>query len=220
MRISDWSSDVCSSDLGQAWFDGDTEPVEIQQPVADSVEEESGFSFSFKGKIVVLDNGASLVGHPDYANLHKLGSFSTIVFDPAGIVNNTSYLQQYGELHHLPHATLGDGNLATLYNCLNPAMSATLEPLPVTVKHQAPDIAQDAQVIAKLPINTHRLDAIEGLENVDWLLLDNLNDSLKALENGEKILGNTLLVQVRVNFAPTNNGQQTGRASCRERVCQ
>src|SRR3546814_4004627 len=111
MRISDWSSDVCSSDLGQAWFDGDTEPVEIQQPVADSVEEESGFSFSFKGKIVVLDNGASLVGHPDYANLHKLGSFSTIVFDPAGIVNNTSYLQQYGELHHLPHATLGDGNL-------------------------------------------------------------------------------------------------------------
>src|SRR3546814_7817411 len=115
MRISDWSSDVCSSDLrervvglagdlnslaiirthlrdillqspvcdaprfarhfstamraiwqrycesntpaaltidkeGQAWFDGDTEPVEIQQPVADSVEEESGFSFSFKGK--------------------------------------------------------------------------------------------------------------------------------------------------------------------------
>src|SRR3546814_9832301 len=83
--------------------------------VADSVEEESGFSFSFKGKIVVLDNGASLVGHPDYANLHKLGSFSTIVFDPAGIVNNTSYLQQYGELHHLPHATLGDGNLATLY---------------------------------------------------------------------------------------------------------
>src|SRR3546814_15783449 len=107
--------------------------------VADSVEEESGFSFSFKGKIVVLDNGASLVGHPDYANLHKLGSFSTIVFDPAGIVNNTSYLQQYGELHHLPHATLGDGNLATLYNCLHPAMSATLEPLPVPVKHQAPD---------------------------------------------------------------------------------
>src|SRR3546814_15398306 len=118
-------------------------------------------------------------------------------------------------------------------------MSATLEPLPVTVKHQAPDIAQDAQVIAKLPINTHRLDAIEGLENVDWLLLNNLNDSLKALENGEKILGNTLLVQVRVNFAPTHNGQpelgtisnwlsehrfsfyrQIGRASCRESVCQ
>src|SRR3546814_1967968 len=47
-------------------------------------------------------------------------------------------------------------------------MSATLEPLPVTVKHQAPDIAQDAQVIAILPINTHRLDAIEGLENVVW----------------------------------------------------
>src|SRR3546814_4528942 len=94
MRISDWSSDVCSSDLGQAWFDGDTEPVEIQQPVADSVEEESGFSFSFKGKIVVLDNGASLVGHPDYANLHKLGSFSTIVFDPAGrSEEHTSELQ-------------------------------------------------------------------------------------------------------------------------------
>src|SRR3546814_19909627 len=37
--------------------------------------------------------------------------------------------------------------------------------------------------------------------------MDNLNDSLKALEDGEKILGNTLLVQVRVNFAPTHNGQ-------------
>src|SRR3546814_5557163 len=37
--------------------------------------------------------------------------------------------------------------------------------------------------------------------------MDNLNDSLKALEDGEKILGNTLLVQVIVNFAPTHNGQ-------------
>src|SRR5690606_37324783 len=157
---------------GQAWFDGDAEPVEVQQPVASSTEEENGFSFSFKGKIVILDNGASLVGNPDYANLHKLGSFSTIVFDPAGSVNNASYLQQYGELHHLPHTTLGDGNPVTLYNCLNPAMSATREPLPVTVERQAPNIVQDAQVIAKLPINTHRLDAIEGLENVDWLLLD------------------------------------------------
>jgi len=186
----------------EAWFEGESAAMEVQRPAVNVTPEDEGFSFSFKGKIVLVDNGASLVSSPAYASLHKLGTFSTVVLDPAGIVNNASYLQQYGEFHHLSQITLGDGTPTTLHHCLNAAMSGTLEPLPAN--QHASDVAQDIEVIAKLPVATHKLDAIEGLRDVDWLVLDNLNDSLKVIENSATTLVNTLLIQARINFIATH----------------
>ncbi|WP_349573391.1 glycosyltransferase [Azotobacter salinestris] len=188
---------------GQAWFEGDSQPIQLQHPAPEPDTEQNSFSFTFEGKVITVDNGALLVGTTGFSSLQRLGAFAAIAFDPTSkVAANATQLKNHGELHHYPHVTLGDGQEAILYTCLDPSMTATLEPLPA--EHQLPNNRQATQVIAKLPIATLRLDDIEGLESIDWLLLDNLNDSLKILENGEKALSNTLLVQARVNFLPTH----------------
>ncbi|MCL7462345.1 tetratricopeptide repeat protein [Pseudomonas sp. NW5] len=188
---------------GQAWFADESAPLPLQH--APEEVDENEFRFQFDGKIIALEQGTLLSGSPNFRNLQKLGAIATITFDPASALQAPGLLQANGELHHYPHAALGDGTEGTLYVCLDPAMSATLEPLPA--EQQLPNHVQPTQLLTRLPISTLRLDDIEGLDSIDWLLLDNMNDSLKVLENGEQALANTLLVQVRVNFVPTHKNQ-------------
>lgn len=188
---------------GQAWFADESAPLPLQH--APEEVDENEFRFQFDGKIIALEQGTLLSGSPNFRNLQKLGAIATITFDPASALQAPGLLQANGELHHYPHAALDDGTEGTLYVCLDPAMSATLEPLPA--EQQLPNHVQPTQLLTRLPISTLRLDDIEGLDSIDWLLLDNMNDSLKVLENGEQALANTLLVQVRVNFVPTHKNQ-------------
>lgn len=184
---------------GSARFEDEQHPVEVHHPAAPA--DHSAFSFSFQGRIVTLDHGAALLASPRYVSLQRLGVLSTIAFDPASRIGNADQLKQLGELHYYPNTALGNGRPATLRACLDPALSATLEPLPATSKAPLP------QVLARLKLPTLRLDAIEGLDGLDWLLLDNLNDSLAALDHGSRTLANTLLVQARFNFTATHEGQ-------------
>lgn len=178
---------------GQAFFEGDSEAVQLQHPPAPATDE--GFSFRFQGRIVTLDHGATLLAAPRFVGLQRLGVLSTIAFDPASRIGNAGQLAQLGELHYYPNAALGDGRPATLQACLDPALSATLEPL------------DGAQVLARLPLATVRLDAIDGLQTVDWLLLDNLTDNRTLLDHGTRLLADTLLVQARISFVPTHRQQ-------------
>lgn len=190
---------------GQAWFEGEQQPVQLQLDAAKSEHQEEAFQFNFEGKVITLDHGGLLVGDKVFADLQALNAFATIAFDPRGALENIESLQNNGELHHYPHVALGNGKEGTLYACLDTAMTSTLLPCPP--EQQLPEHQQGAQVIAKLPIVTLRLDDIEGLDSIDWLLLDNLSDSLSILENGEKTLAATLLVQARVNFVATHKQQ-------------
>ncbi|GAA3540182.1 hypothetical protein GCM10022394_19940 [Zobellella aerophila] len=187
---------------GQAWFEGEERPVKLPALVGG---EDSGFNFGFHGQIITLDNGSLMLKAPNFSKLQEGGKFAIIAFDPANNTDNIEALQQQGELYHYPLVTLGNGKETTLYSCLGPAMTATLEPLPT--ERQLASNEQSTQVTAKQPIGTLRLDDIEGLESIDWLLLDNMNDSLTILENGENALEHTLLVQARVNFTPTHKQQ-------------
>ncbi|WP_256822860.1 MULTISPECIES: tetratricopeptide repeat protein [unclassified Pseudomonas] len=178
---------------GLARFEGEATAVVLQHPAAPARDE--GFGFKFQGKVVTLDHGGTLIASAQFVALQKMAAFSTVAFDPASRIDNARQLAQLGELHYYPHAALGNGQPATLYACLDPAMSATLAPLAASA------------VLAKLAVPTLKLDAINGLPSVDWLLLDNLNDSLAVIEHGQRTLADTLLVQARVNFAPTHDQQ-------------
>jgi predicted O-linked N-acetylglucosamine transferase (SPINDLY family) len=178
---------------GQARFEGDADAVELQHPVAPLKDE--GFRFTFQGKVVTLDHGGTLVASAQFVALQKTAAFSTVAFDPASRIDNARQLAQLGELHYYPHAALGNGQPATLYACLDATMSATLAPLTAS------------SVLTRLALPTLKLDAINGLPAVDWLLLDNLNDSQAVIEHGQRTLVDTLLVQARVNFTPTHDQQ-------------
>ena len=149
------------------------------------------FHFDFSGKVVTLDNGGQLLGTGAADTLLPLGAFELLVFDPLGAHASHAARQRDG-LQVFPQTTLGDGQPAVHYACLDPSFSATLAP--------AVEAGQGARVLTELPVNTVALDSIEGLPSLDWLVLDHRHDNLTVLENGGRALANTLLIQVTLRF--------------------
>lgn len=186
---------------GKAWFEGEPEPVSIQYVPE---QEASGFNWKLPSKIIALDNGAKLVRQGGFDSLRRLNAFGVVAFDPASRVENPGRFEGSEDVQVFPHAVLGGGQPATLYACLDPALSGTLEPLSA---EQSGAGAQGARVLTQLPINTIALDSIEGLDSLDWLILDDLSDAMAILEHGKKALKETLLIQVRVAFQPTHRRQ-------------
>jgi len=160
---------------------------------AERRENAGRFHFDFSGKIVALDNGGQLLATGAADSLLPLGAFELLVFDPLGKHAAQAGRQRTG-LQVFSQTTLGDGNPATHYACLDPAFSGTLKP--------SPDAGDGARVLTELPVNTVALDCIEGLPSLDWLVLDHRNDSLVTLRHGAHALDDTLLIQTTVCFGP------------------
>lgn len=191
-------------ETGQVWFDGESAPLDIQY--AEKLDDDNdGFNWQLPGKIIAIDNSARLLQQDHLTRLRRLKAFGIVAFDPASRVENPGQYQGSEDVQVFPHAVLGDGQPGTLYACLDPALSSTLEPLPSEQQFGAN--AQGAQVLTKLPINTIALDSINGLDSLDWLILDDLSDAATILEHGQKALQDTLLIQVRIAFQPTHQRQ-------------
>ncbi|MGM0785981.1 MAG: tetratricopeptide repeat protein [Pseudomonadota bacterium] len=191
---------------GELWFEDDKQPIELPEARSEETSDSESFEWQLDEPITIIDNAAVLPRHPDYPKWMASGHLAVISFDPASLLNKrVEELQEYGELHHYPHALLGDGQPATLYATLDAEKGSTLKPLQ---EEQQPEYLRDKlKVLAELPINTVALDQIEGLPSVDMLMLDDLHDAMKVLENGEQTLKNTLLIQVKVAFHPTHERQ-------------
>lgn len=191
---------------GEMWFAGEDKLVELPDVVSEEESEDQAFEWKFDEPIIVVDNAAVLPRHPDYPKWMASGHLAVISFDPASLLNKKiEELKEFGELHHYSHALLGDGQPTTLYATLDAEKGSTLKPLP---EGQLPEYQREnLKILAELPINTIALDSIEGLSSVDMLVLDDLHDAMKVLENGSKYLKETLLIQVKVSFQPTHEHQ-------------
>ncbi|GAA3715372.1 hypothetical protein GCM10022421_23670 [Oceanisphaera sediminis] len=200
---------------GQARFEDEAEQIKLQLPAAPVVIEEDEFRFRFNGKIVALDNGGILSSSQRFSVFHKLDAFSTLCLDPGSRIANAQQLKQNGDFQHVPMTTLGNGEQVMLSITQDPAYSGTL--LPLDLDQQPEQTALKYQQIAQVPINTIRLDDIAGIHTLEWLVLDNLNDLGAIIANGKKNLAHPLLVQIRVNFLPTHQGQ-AALAECQQRM--
>lgn len=190
---------------GHATFEGEDQPVVLVEPSA-MEEDAKGFHWRFTGKVIVLDNGAKLMQRSaGIDGLLKLGAFGVVAFDPASRVTLPERFANREDVQLLSHAALGDGRPATLHVTLDSSASATLEPLPA--ERLRPESAEATRILARLPINTVTLDSIEGLESLDWLILDDKHDAMAVLENGARALRDTLLLQARIAFQPTHRHQ-------------
>lgn len=69
------------------------------------------------------------------------------------------------------------------------------------------DKRQGALVLTELPISPLALDSIEGVERIDWLILDELSDAVAILQHGEQALKDSLLIEVRIAFQRTHQRQ-------------
>lgn len=163
------------------------------------------FTWQIEGKIMVLDNRASLL-KSDLANqMAATEAFGIVAFDPASEIKEAKQYEGSEYIQLFQHALLGNGEPTKLHACVAPEMTSVLTPLPV---EQLPKRHQlGAKPLAELPINTVALDSIEGLGNLDWLILDELSDAMAVLKHGQKSLTDTLLLQARVAFQATHERQ-------------
>lgn len=164
-----------------------------------------GFAWQLQGRIITLDHGARLVQQERFSSLMALNSFAVIAFDPASRLHGREELQELEEFQLVPHAMLGSGEEGTLLACLDAAMSATLEPAPPPAHDRA--AVRGSQVLTRLPLPCLRLDDIQGLSSIDWLLLDDRHDNRAILQHGRQALRDTLLVQVSTPFRASHHGQ-------------
>ena len=163
------------------------------------------FTWQIKGKIMVLDNRASLIKSGLADQMAATEAFGIVAFDPASEVKNAKQYEGSEYIQLFQHALLGDGNAATLHACVAPEMTSTLTPLPAEELPKRYHLG--TQSLAELPINTVALDSIDGLGSLDWLILDELSDAMAVLENGKNALKDALLVQTRVPFQLTHEKQ-------------
>jgi predicted O-linked N-acetylglucosamine transferase (SPINDLY family) len=195
---------------GKPWFEDEDAPMEIIQPDFDASletdQEESDFHFGIQGKIIALDHGGILATAPAMQTLNQAGALTLVVIDPSSRLQDVSRLKADKLLHHhQAHIALGDGEPGVLYTCLDTELTGTLEPL--APARQQTFMQQSATVLAKLPIATIRLDRIDGLDALDWLVLSDTHDNVKLLQGAERLLPNVLIVHARVLFTDVFNGQ-------------
>lgn len=163
------------------------------------------FTWQIKGKIMVLDNRASLIKSGLADQMAATEAFGIVAFDPASEIKDAKQYEGSDYIQLFQHALLGDGKAATLHACVAPEMTSTLTPLSAEKLPKRHHLA--AKPLAELPINTVALDSIDGLGSLDWLILDELSDAIVVLENGKKALKDTLLIQARVAFQLTHEKQ-------------
>ncbi|WP_185858832.1 TDP-N-acetylfucosamine:lipid II N-acetylfucosaminyltransferase [Vreelandella populi] len=175
------------------------------EPQANRLWLTDDFTWQIKGKVVVLDNRASLIKNGLADQMSDTGAFGIVAFDPASEVKNAKQYEGSDTIQLFQHALLGDGQAATLHACVAPEMTSTLAPLPAEKLPKRHHLG--AQPLAELPISTIALDSINGLDSLDWLILDELSDAMAVLENGKEALKDTLLIQARVPFQLTHEKQ-------------
>lgn len=175
------------------------------EPQANRLWMTDDFTWQIKGKIMVLDNRASLIKSGLAEQMAATEAFGIVVFDPASEIKDAKQYEGSDYIQLFQHALLGDGKATTLHACVASEITSTLAPLPLEKLPKRHHLG--AKVLAELPITTVALDSIDGLGNLDWLILDELSDAMAVLEHGKKTLANTLLIQARVAFQLTHEKQ-------------
>ena len=189
---------------GQAWFKGESEPLDIVVQEVKSTQQKDGFNWEIQGQVVTIDNACKVLRDRALSLMIKSRAFAIIAFDPQSLVQKPEVYENSQNIQLFQHALLGDGQPATLHACMAPTLSSTLKPLPA---EQQPLGKRDGtRLLTTLPINTIALDSIEGI-SLDWLVLDGLSDAATILEHGKKALTNTLLIEVSAVFQPTHERQ-------------
>lgn len=184
---------------GEAKFADEDEPVVFLNSDKKQLKDNT---WSEQEPIIVVDNGALMPRHDRFSELLGSGNVAVISFDPGSLFTKRSdELRKLGEWHHHAHVSLGSGVERKLYVTLDPEESGTLKP---QLAGSPPENSKGLQVLTELPINTLRLDDIEGLPCVDMLLLDANSEVLEALQHAKEYLKKTLLIQV---VLPSNTGR-------------
>lgn len=190
------------------FFSDEMKPVILENPedngelLTDTIT--SGFIFNLDRQIRVFDYGGEFACNKLFKSLMSMNGTFCIIFDPLGKVEDKFLPLRRNSLQRIQLHLLGDGEDSQLYMCLDPLYSSDL---PAINSEQKGDSWQPQKVLATIPVPTIKLDEIFGLENLDWLVLDNRFNLINVFSHGASILSSCHVVAVHFRFDKTHEGQ-------------
>lgn len=155
------------------------------------------------GTIVIVDVGALPITKepPRYADLVETGRTRVVGFEP-NVAECEKLNRTYGDAHEFHPYFIGDGRDATFYETTWPPTGSLYEPnAPLLQKFQTAH--ELATLTAKHAVKTHRLDDIDGLDDVDFLDIDVQGAELDVFKGAPNCLARAVLIQTEVEFVET-----------------
>lgn len=191
------------------YFHDDNQPVKLQYAPemenASVTHNATGFSFQIEGKVFMIDNGGSFVTGNKFIKLTDLNAFHFIIMDPIGVVEEKHLPLRRKAIQHFKLHSLGDGESVPVYIFLDNALSSDLKTLVINNDNNNGIVPH--KVITEFNIPSSKLDDINGLEHLEWFILDNRFNLRNVFKHGTRTLQSTLLVAVHYRFEATHQGQ-------------
>jgi len=183
------------------FFHDDLQSIELQHAPAT----DTSFQFHLDSKVFVLDYGAGLATGNQLINLAELNAFRFIILDLIGKVGEKHLPLRQKDIQHIPLHALGDGNNTHIYMCLDNNSSSDLKPLPEdSIVSKA---ISERKIIAEINVPSTKLDSIEGLDTVDWMVLDNKFNISQLFKYGRRVLSTTLAIDICLALNDTHEDQ-------------
>lgn len=165
--------------------------------------------FPHTSVLEILDIGSnptlSHVAPPSYLGLLRRGRCRVTGFEPGAEAFARLQKEKSEHERYFPYA-VGNGTDQTFYECAASVMSS-LYPPNHELLSQFHLLSEAAQVVKTYTISTKRLDDIDALGSIDYIHMDIQGAELQALQGGEKMLQNVLVVQAETNLLPMYVGQ-------------
>jgi FkbM family methyltransferase len=161
----------------------------------------------FPGEFVidVLDIGASIGERPSYQGLVDAGRARIFGFEP-NVEECAKLNAQYGAPHRFFPHFVGDGKPATFHET-NWLLTGSLFEPHTELLSKFINLAELVTPVAQHPVQTTKLDDVQGLDNVDFLKMDIQGGELAVFQHGSKALSQALFIQTEVEFVQLYKNQ-------------
>lgn len=158
--------------------------------------------------VEVVDIGANPIdGDAPYRPLLDAGCCRVTGFEPQAPALADLLRQAGPDERYLPYA-VGDGGRHTLHLCATSGFASLLEPDAAQLDLLI-DFPQLARVTGREPVQTHRLDDIAEITDIDFLKIDIQGGELPVLTAGRSRLEGAVAVQTEVGFHRLYHDQPT-----------
>jgi protein O-GlcNAc transferase len=155
--------------------------------------------------IEVVAVGAMRIEAEPYDELAAKGRARIVGFEP-NWAECEKVARQYGPSHRfLPHF-IGRGGPATYYET-NQTMTGSLYPPNTKLLERFENLAELTRLEATHPVETRRLDDLAEIADIDFLKIDVQGAELDVLSGAERLLRQTVLIQIEVEFVEMYEGQ-------------
>lgn len=153
--------------------------------------------------IRIVDAGAAAYETDPYARLSQQGLCDVVGFEPNA--DNCAKRNADARPGHryLPYA-LGDGRARRFYECQNPLTSSLYRPNAAMLEKFS---CISLPVVGEHDIQTHRLDDLAEIQDIDYLKLDVQGAELDIILGAPRLIQSTLLVHTEVEFIPIYSDQ-------------